>query len=239
MSLDDGLSNPYDDVWVIVRCYNEATVVGEVLRELHAVFPRVVAVDDGSTDDSYEVMAATGVDTVRHAVNLGPGAALQTGLLYGLLDRDARWFLCFDADGQHRVADAVAMVDRARNDELDVLIGSRFLGNAHNLPALRRRVLRLAATFERLMSGVRLTDGHNGLRVFSRRFAETIDLRLQGMAYASELLEQIGRSGLPYAEHPVTIDYTPYSLAKGQRSLNSINIAVDVWLNRLLRGGRG
>lgn len=227
-----------DDVWVIVRCFNEAPVVGDVLRDLHETFPRIIAVDDGSTDDSYEVMAATGVDTLRHAVNLGPGAALQTGLLYGLLDRGAQWFVCFDADGQHRVADAVAMVDRARADGLDVLIGSRFLGRAQNLPPLRRRVLRLAAIFERLMSGVRLTDGHNGLRVFSRRFAETVDLRLPGMAYASELLEQISRSGLPYGEHPVTIDYTPYSLAKGQRSLNSINIALDVWLNRLLRGGR-
>jgi hypothetical protein len=99
-------------------------------------------------------------------------------------------------------------------------------------------VLHAAAAFERLMSGVRLTDGHNGLRVFSRRFAEQVDLRLPGMAYASELLEQIARSGLPYGEHPVTVDYTQYSLAKGQRSINSINIALDVWLNRLLRGGR-
>lgn len=237
MSLDE--ARPVnDDVWVVVRCFNEAEVVGDVLRELQEVFPRIVAVDDGSTDDSYEVMAATGVDAIRHAVNLGPGAALQTGLLYGLLDRDAHWFVCFDADGQHRVADAAAMVDHARTAGVDVLIGSRFLGRAENLPPLRRRVLRLAATFERLMSGVRLTDGHNGLRVFSRRFAEQVDLRLPGMAYASELLEQVARSNLPYAEHPVTIEYTKYSLAKGQRSLNSINIALDVWLNRLLRGGR-
>jgi glycosyltransferase involved in cell wall biosynthesis len=234
----DGELNAHDDVWVVVRCFNEAPVVGDVLRDLRKVFPRIIAVDDGSTDDSYEVMAATGVDTLRHAVNLGPGAALQTGILYGLLDRQAQWFVCFDADGQHRVADAVAMVDHARSEGLDILIGSRFLGRAENLPPLRRRVLRLGAVFERLMSGVRLSDGHNGLRVFSRRFAETVDLRLPGMAYASELLEQISRSGLPYGEHPVTIDYTPYSLAKGQRSLNSINIAVDVWINRLLRGGR-
>jgi glycosyltransferase involved in cell wall biosynthesis len=231
-------SGLHDDVWVVVRCFNEAPVVGEVLRDLRAVFPHVVAVDDGSTDDSFEVIAASGVHMVRHAVNLGPGAALQTGLLYGLLDRDAGWFVCFDADGQHRVSDAVAMVEHARAASLDVLIGSRFLGRAENLPVLRRHVLRLAATFERVMSGVRLTDGHNGLRVFSRRFAETVDLRLTGMAYASELLEQVHRSGFPYGEHPVTIEYTPYSLGKGQRSLNSINIALDVWLNRLLRGGR-
>lgn len=234
----DELRLPYDDVWAIVRCFNEAPVVGDVVRGLLEVFPRVVAVDDGSTDDSYEELIAAGAAVVRHAVNLGPGAALQTGLLYGLLDKEAQLFVCFDADGQHRVSDAEAMVQRMRREPLDVLIGSRFLGEAHNLPALRRRVLHLAATFERIMSGVHLTDGHNGLRVFSRRFAEIVDLRLPGMAYASELLEQIQRSGLPYGEHPVTIEYTPYSLGKGQRSLNSINIALDVWLHRLLRGGR-
>ena len=228
----------FDDVWVVVRCFNEAPVVAEVLTELRATFPRVVAVDDGSSDESYEAIASTGVDAVRHAVNLGPGAALQTGLLYGLLDRGAEWFVCFDADGQHRVPDAAAMVEHARTNELDVVIGSRFLGEARNLRTSRRAVLRAAAVFERWMSGVHLTDGHNGLRVFSRRFAETVELRLPGMAYASELLEQIARSGLPYGEYPVTVEYTDYSMAKGQRSLNSINIAVDVWLNRLLRGGR-
>jgi glycosyltransferase involved in cell wall biosynthesis len=227
-----------DDVWVVVRCYNEAPVVGQVVAELRASFPHVVCVDDGSTDGSWEVMSATGAVVVRHAVNLGPGAALQTGLQYALLDVHARWFVCFDADGQHRVADAVGMVARVREEPLDVLVGSRFLGNALNMSRTRRSILRLAAVFERITSGVELTDGHNGLRVMSRRFAEQVDLTLPGMAYASEFLSLIARSRLPYAEYPVTVDYTEYSRGKGQRSLNSVNIAVDVWVSRLLRGGR-
>lgn len=226
------------DVWVVVRCFNEAAVAGRVIGELVTRFPNVVGVDDGSTDGSAEVMRAAGARVVRHAINLGAGAALQTGLRFALLDPAARCFVCFDADGQHRVADALAMVERLRREDLDILIGSRFLGTAAAIPRGRRALLRGARVFERLSSGVRLSDAHNGLRVFSRRFASQVDLKMHDMAYASELLRLIRASGLPYAEHPVTIDYTVYSLQKGQRSVNSINIAVDVWMQQIF-GKRG
>ncbi len=221
------------DTWAIVRCFNEAPVVGTVVDELVQWFPNVVGVDDGSTDGSADVLREAGARVVQHAVNLGAGAALQTGLRFGLLDPRASFFLCFDADGQHRVRDAVAMVDRIRYADVDVLIGSRFLGSAAGMPAARKAVLRAGRLFERLSSGMALTDAHNGLRVFTRRFASQVELQSCDMTYASELLRVIRASGLRYAEHPVTIDYTRYSLAKGQRSVNSINIAVDLWVQRL------
>ena len=226
------------DVWVIVRCYNEASVVGDVIRGLRTVFPNVVGVDDGSNDTSADEMARAGARVVRHAVNLGAGGALQTGLQFALLDHGAQFFLCFDADGQHRVEDAAAMVDRMRQEEIDILIGSRFLGRAENMPASRRLLLQMGRLFELMTSRVKLTDAHNGLRVFTRRFASQVELTMSDMAYASELLALIAKSGLPYAEHPVTIDYTDYSLSKGQRSINSVNIAMDIWLNQMLRGRR-
>lgn len=213
-------------------------MVGSVIRSLRSEFPNVVGVDDGSTDQSAQEMAAAGAAVVRHSVNLGAGAALQTGLQYGLLDHGAQYFVCFDADGQHRTADAAAMVDRFRVGDVDILIGSRFLGAAEGMSLSRRVLLRAATLFERVTSGVSLTDAHNGLRVFSRAFASRVDLTMHDMAYASELLAMIGKSGLPYAEYPVTIDYTEYSMHKGQRSINSINIATDIWINQLLRGLR-
>lgn len=233
-----GPAHSNSDVWVIVRCYNEADVVGSVIGQLRAYFPNVVGVDDGSTDMSSAAMHDAGAQVVRHSVNLGAGAALQTGLQYALLNRAAQLFVCFDADGQHRVDDAVAMVQRMRRGDLDILIGSRFLGTADGMPRTRRAVLRAGRIFERLSSRSTLTDSHNGLRVFSRRFACTVKLTMSDMAYASELLTAIVKSGLPYAEYPVTIEYTDYSLAKGQRSINSVNIALDVWSHQLLKGRR-
>jgi glycosyltransferase involved in cell wall biosynthesis len=226
------------DVWIIVRCYNEATVVGDVVADLVKHFPNVVGVDDGSADASSNAMQAAGAHVVRHAVNLGAGAALQTGLQYSLLDHRAQYFMSFDADGQHRTEDAVAMVERMRRDGMDILIGSRFLGSTQGMPLSRKVLLTLARGFERVTSGVRLTDAHNGLRVFNRAFASQVELTMSDMAYASELLGVIRRSGLRYAEHPVTINYTDYSLHKGQRSINSVNIAMDIWIHQMLRGRR-
>lgn len=227
-------TGPNQDVWAIVRCFNEARVVGDVVEELRLTFPNVVGVDDGSTDGSSQVLRRAGASVVRHGINLGAGAALQTGLEFALLDPGANYFLCFDADGQHRVSDAAAMVQRLRTEPLDVIMGSRFLGTANNIPRTRRFLLKLARQFEGVTSGVHLTDAHNGLRAFTRRFASLVHLKTSDMAYASELLEVIARSGLPYAEHPVEVTYSDYSLAKGQRSINSVNIALDLCLNRLL-----
>jgi len=226
------------DVWVIVRCFNEAPVVRGVIEELRQGFPNVVGVDDGSRDTSSAEMLAAGAVVVRHAINLGGGAALQTGIEFALLDPNAKYFVCFDADGQHRAQDALSMVERLRRGEEDILIGSRFLGSAQGMPRHRRLLLQVARVFERLTSGVALTDAHNGLRVFTRAFAERLDLQMTDMAYASELLSLIKSSGLRYAEHPVTIRYTDYSKAKGQRSINSVNIAMDIWLHQALRGRR-
>jgi glycosyltransferase involved in cell wall biosynthesis len=226
------------DVWVIVPMFNEATVVRSVLTALRRFFPNVVAVDDGSADSSAAEAMAAGARLVRHAVNLGAGAAIQTGLEFALLDGAARYFVTFDADGQHRAEDAAGMVDRLRSGHPEILIGSRFLGSTLGATSGRKSLLRVARVFEWLTSGVRLTDAHNGLRAFTRNFAERIDLTFSDMAHATELLVQIKKSQLPYAEHPVTIEYTDYSRSKGQRSINSVNIAVDVWLNHLLRGRR-
>jgi glycosyltransferase involved in cell wall biosynthesis len=227
-----------DDVWVVVPVFNEAPVVRKVLEGLTLHFPNVVAVDDGSTDASAAEVLASGVHLVQHPFNMGAGAALQTGVSFALLDPRAEYFVTFDADGQHRVEDAVAMVERLRSTPVDVLIGSRFLGSATNMRRSRRFLLMVARLFDRMSSGIALTDAHNGLRAFRRSFAQVLRLSVADMGWASEFLTRLAESGLRYAEHPVTVEYTPYSMAKGQPSINSVNIGLDVLVNRVLRGRR-
>lgn len=225
-----------DDVWVVVPVFNEAPVVREVLLGLREHFPKIVAVDDGSTDLTAQEIESAGVRLVRHPVNMGAGGALQTGVDFALLDPATRYVVMFDADGQHRATDAAAMVSRLREGEADILIGSRFLGSAVGMSRSRRCLLLLARWFERLSTGVMLTDAHNGLRAFTRGFAEILRLQMTDMAWASEFLDRAARSGLAIEEFPVTVEYTDYSRSKGQHSLNSINIGMDVLLHRLLRG---
>src|SRR5699024_12445505 len=98
-----------------------------VIADLHTTFAHVVCIDDGSTDASIQAAEAAGATVIRHATNLGQGAALQTGIDFALAQTDARYLVTFDADGQHQVADAEAMVRKAREEDLAIVFGSRFL----------------------------------------------------------------------------------------------------------------
>ncbi len=219
---------------LILPAYNEAATIGEVVREVAEVYEHVVVVDDGSTDATGAEARAAGATVLRHAVNRGQGAALQTGIAYSLR-RGARCVVTFDSDGQHRVADVAKLLEPIRRGEAEIVLGSRFLGTAPRIPWFRRGLLRCAVVFTWAVSGVRLTDAHNGLRAFSRRVAKRLDIRLDRMAHASEMVDQIRRMGLPYVEVPVEIRYTRYSRAKGQNASAAVRIAFDYLFERLFR----
>jgi hypothetical protein len=202
-------------VYVVIPAYNEGTVLPRVVSEVGRAGYTVVVVDDGSTDATADHAHAAGAIVVRHPFNLGQGAALQTGIDYALAHA-AQFVVTFDADGQHRVSDIPRLTEALVRERADFALGSRFLGQAPNLPPMRRLMLQAATLFTRLSTGLQVTDTHNGLRAMTRRGAAALRLRQNRMAHASECLSQIGSSGLRYVEQPVTIEYTAYSLAKAR-----------------------
>jgi glycosyltransferase involved in cell wall biosynthesis len=221
-------------VYVVIAAYNEGAVIARVITDVGNAGYRVVVVDDGSLDRTADVARAAGAVVVRHPFNLGQGAALQTGIDYALAQA-AAVIVTFDADGQHRVADIGRLTCALVEQRVDFALGSRFLGQAPNLPMLRRLMLRAATQFTRLTAGLQVTDTHNGLRAMTRRGAAAIRLRQNRMAHASELLSQIAASGLRYVERPVTIEYTAYSLGKGQNMRDAVLILLDLFARRLYR----
>lgn len=223
---DTGLR--YDDSWLVVPLYNEATVIGQVIDDAKGTFANIVCVDDGSSDGSATIARKHGARVIEHPFNLGQGAALQTGMEFVRRQTNARYIVTFDADGQHSVADAAAMVDRARADDLAIIFGSRFLDDATQVGWSKKLVLKTAAAVTKQRTGLDLTDAHNGLRLLRRDALQQVVLRQDGMAHASEIVSQLACTGLPWAEMPVHIAYTDYSKAKGQSLLNSVNILVDL-----------
>jgi glycosyltransferase involved in cell wall biosynthesis len=221
-------------VYVVIACFNEQGAVGGVVSELRERGLHVVVVDDGSRDESFERAREAGAHVLKHLVNRGQGAALQTGIAFAL-KKGARFVVTFDADGQHDPNDLPAMLLPIARGEVEICLGSRFLGAAENMPTTRRIMLKGAVIFTRITSGLRLTDAHNGLRAFSRRAAEHLDLQLDRMAHASEIVDQVRTSALPFREIPVHIRYTDYSLAKGQRSTAALRVAMDYLIGRVLR----
>jgi len=221
-------------IWVVVAAYNEARVIGSVLAEVLRRGYQAVVVDDGSRDGTADAAASAGAWVVRHPVNLGQGAALQTGIRFALR-QGASHIVTFDGDGQHRAADIARLIEALELADADFALGSRFLGGSPGMPRTRRWLLKAATSFTRATTGIEVTDTHNGLRAMTRRGATAIALRQNRMAHASELLDQIARSGLPYVEVPVTIDYSRYSLAKGQRLTDSLTILFDLSAQKLTR----
>ena len=213
------------DTYVVIAAFNEAPVIRGVVGEVVAAGYPVVVVDDGSRDDTAASARMPGAVVLRHAVNLGQGAALQTGIDYALR-RGAGAIVTFDADGQHSAEDIPELVAALATH--DVALGSRFLGKPIVGASRRRRaLLRTATAMSNRMSGLKLTDAHCGLRAFRATAAPRLRISQDRMAHASELLRKIHTSGLRVVEVPVTVKYTEHSLRKGQGGLHAIRILFD------------
>jgi len=223
------------EVCIVVPAYNEAGAIDDVLLKLTRLPYHVIVVDDGSSDDTSVRALRHPVTVLRHTCNLGQGAALQTGITYGLQLPETRFIVTFDSDGQHSAADVDRLLAPLRAGTHDIVLGSRFLkdGGAVNIPRLKRLLLRSAVWYTRLTSALTVTDAHNGLRALTAEAARKLNITHNRMAHASELLDQFARLRVRYCEAPVTVTYTRYSLSKGQALLNAVNILWDMAVGRM------
>lgn len=219
---------------VIIPVYNEAVVINAVIKRVLKHFKYVICVNDGSKDTSSDEIARTNAYLIEHPINMGQGAALQTGIEFAR-QLPVDYFVTFDADGQHRIRDVKVMLARIEQDEHDIILGSRFMGDTVGMSSSKRTILKAAIHFSNATSGLTLTDTHNGLRVFNRAVAEGVQITMPDMAHASEFLEIIARNNYRYTEVPVTIEYTDYSKAKGQSIINAVNIGFDMLLRKVTR----
>lgn len=221
-------------VWIAIAAFNEAIAIVDTVTNVLKYFENVVVVDDCSNDKTGELARTAGAHTLVHPINLGQGAALQTGISYAL-QHGADYIVTFDADGQHDASEIVPMLMALRNDGAEVALGSRFLGKAINITWHRYMLLKAALSFTRITSRIRLTDVHNGFRILSRRFCESFEFKQNRMAHASEIIDYIATHKIPHLEYPVTIAYSEYSMSKGQKSLNAFHILMELLMGRIAK----
>jgi polyprenyl-phospho-N-acetylgalactosaminyl synthase len=220
------------DVWVVVPVYNEAETIALVLSGLRETGFTSVVVDDRSSDDGAALALTEANWVLKHPINLGQGAALQTGISFAL-SQGALVIATFDGDHQQDPNDLVTAVNALAANDADFALGSRFLGSTAGMPAIRGLVLRLGVLFTRALSDVAVTDTHNGLRAMTRRGAKAIGISLNRMEHANELLDQIKLSKLKFVEVPVHIRYSPRSLRKGQKTSAALRIAAKLLVERM------
>jgi polyprenyl-phospho-N-acetylgalactosaminyl synthase len=218
--------------YILIPAFNESSRIGDVLKSLLPLNYPIIVIDDGSTDDTAQIVSGSPVLLIRHDVNLGQGAALETGMEAARL-LEADFVIHFDADGQHDVTDIERLLIPLKRGEADVVFGSRFLERkASGLPASRKIILKTGRWINYAMTGILLTDAHNGLRALNRKALQTIHFHQPGMAHATEILYEIRKKAIRYLEIPVHIRYTAYSKQKGQGILNAINILFHLLFKR-------
>ncbi|MFA6017627.1 MAG: glycosyltransferase family 2 protein [Patescibacteria group bacterium] len=213
----------------VIPAHNEGARIAAAIADARQFVDHVVVVDDGSTDETAVVAKSSGAIVLRHIINRGQGAAIQTGTDYAVKTLVADVIVHFDADGQMRGNEIPAMVAPIASGEADVVLGSRFLGkDALNMPFVRKIMIRLGTLFTILLSGIRVTDTHNGFRALSRKAAAEIRITLDGMAHASEILDLVKTRRLRYVERPVTISYSMDTLHKGQSTVKAMMTAKEI-----------
>ncbi len=219
-------------IFIVIPVFNENNVLRETVLSLFHEGYRIVIVDDGSTENQKKYLENLEVDFLRHRINLGQGASLQTGTKFSLM-QGADIIVHFDADGQHSAKDIPLLIEPLISRKADIVFGSRFLGESKNkIPFAKKIVLNIARYINFLFTGILLTDAHNGLRALTIDAAKTLTIKENRMAHASEILFWVKKKNLKYKEIPVQIIYTEYSKKKGQTIWQSIRILYDLILHK-------
>lgn len=223
------------EIFVIIPCYNEAAVIRDTVTDVLRHGYNVVIVDDCSKDNSKKQLSGLPVYYLHHRVNMGQGAALQTGIDFAL-KMGAHYLVTFDADGQHDSDDIPGMLAFLEKEKADIIFGSRFLpGSKTNVSGFRSFALNVGRYINYLTSGIMLSDSFNGLRILSKQAAEKIKLTENRMSHPSQLLIITAAEKLKYAEYPVTIHYSDYSRNKGLKNKDGIKILIEILLYKIFR----
>ncbi|MEK6916316.1 MAG: glycosyltransferase family 2 protein [Nanoarchaeota archaeon] len=217
--------------FIVIAAYNEERKIGSVLKDLKKKYDTIVVVDDGSKDKTAEIAEKKGVIVLRHPLNRGQGAALKTGIDYAL-QNNAEIIVTYDADGQFLVEDIKKVVAPVEKKQADIVLGSRFLGKTINMPFSKKIVLKLGVMVGFLLYHIKITDSQSGFRALSRKAAEKIKLTADRMEHASEFFWEIMKNKLKYKEVPITVIYDDYSIGKGQKWSNSIELGIKMLLRR-------
>jgi glycosyltransferase involved in cell wall biosynthesis len=215
----------------IVPAYNEASMIGSVVRSLFQHVDRVVVVDDGSGDNTASVARQAGATVLRHELNRGQGAAIETGHEYAR-GVGADYVVHFDADGQFDANDISGAIAALAGSGADILFGSRFLDSRSAMPFTKRVViLPFARMVQRMLTGVRLSDAHNGFRILNAKAIREIRLTQDAMAHATEILALAKKRHLRHIEYPVKVVYREY----GQGAFGGARVLADLFLEKFVK----
>lgn len=223
-----------NDILVLIPAFNEGERIAKVITDLvKCGYANVLVVNDGSSDNTAEISKYSGAKVINHLINRGPGAATQTGFVYGRKN-NFKAVVTIDADGQHEIDDIDKLVKRLSQNDVDIVFGSRFLSE-NEIPKSRIVFNKIANVFTFLFCGKWVTDTQSGIKILNRKALFRLDINTDGFEFCSEMVIRSHNLGLKSVEIPVSVYYTEQSQAKGQNFFVGVITAVNLLHNFIFR----
>ncbi len=216
------------DPAVIIPAHNEAERIGKVIESARHHAQNIVVVDDGSTDGTGEVAKRAGALVLRHAVNMGKGAALKTGCDYAV-QRGAQRLLVIDADGQHEPEEIPHFLHELENSEL--VLGCR--RQADSMPLVLRFGNRFINETLRLLYRIKVQDSQCGYRAFTAAAYGKLRWKAQDYYMETEMLVNAGRHNIHTSHHFINTIYG--DKYKGTTVLDGVKIVAKMLAAKVLK----
>lgn len=187
----------------------------DTIQELRdELIENIVVVNDGSTDNTSDVLLNAGVVELRLPINRGVGAAVQLGIRYAKAS-NYQYLLFMDADGQHVARDIWSLAAKMKETKADVIIGNRFHG-AHSSIPLIRIIYNKIANMLTLLGKTKVSDSQSGFRLLNRASIDNLELELDDYGVCTEMIWKCRKNNLSVDDAPISVRYTKYSMSKGQ-----------------------
>jgi len=204
-----------DRTYIVLPAKDEGTRIEAVIADIKKEgYRNIVVVDDGSTDNTARISAYAGATVIRHKINLGAGAATQTGISHAI-SKGAHYIVTLDADQQHYPSDITTLVNKLVDDKLDVVIGNRFMGG-NKIPFTREILNGVGNIVSFMASGIWIHDSQSGFKVMSASFAKKSPLVSAGYEFCIEIIRYMKMHKANYAEVPIKVMYSKETMEKGQ-----------------------
>jgi len=210
-------------IFIVIPLFNEEKHVNNVIKEVLNYKLPVVAVDDGSKDNSFNVASKFKITNLRHEINLGKGAAMKTGADYAF-SKGADAVVFMDSDGQHAPTDLQKFINKLLDRDCDVIFGSRNLN--YGVPLVRYLGNKFASVLVSLLFGIYVSDLICGYRAVTKKGYQKIKWESTGYGVETEMVVRTARTKSKYCEIPIETIYL--DKVKGVTILDAFGILLQV-----------
>ena len=194
-------------ITVGIPAFNEAKNIAAIIIELKKITDSIIVCDDGSSDLTAEISEKLGSTVIRHEKNMGYGAAINS-IFKKCVEINSDVLVTFDADGQHRTDDIEKVLKPIKENQADIVIGSRFLDNKSDVPNYRRVGIKIITQVTNVSIKKKLTDSQSGFRAYNQQVLTQINPSDIGMGISTEILIKASSKGLRITEVPIKILYS-------------------------------